>query len=71
MKYLNGNYSVEIQDKRYKIHLTQNISLGLRKEIKRLRDQYQVINHIQTSRNQKVVKIRNQMFSKTKNQTNV
>ena len=56
MKYLNGNYYVEVKDKRYKIHPTENIILGKRDEPKSLRTQYQVQNETQIRRNQKVVK---------------
>ena len=56
MKYLNGNYYVEVRDHRYKIHPTENIILRLRVEPKSLRTQYQVQNETQIRRNQKVIK---------------
>ena len=56
MKYLNGEYYVEVKDHRYKIHLTENIILRLRDEPKSLRTQYQVQNETQIRRNQKVIK---------------
>ena len=56
MKYLDGNYYVEVKDYRYKIHPTENIILRLRDEPKSLRTQYQVQNETQIRRNQKVVK---------------
>ena len=55
MKYLNGNYFVEVKDHRYKIHPTENIKLRLRGEPKSLRTQYQVQNETQIRRNQKVI----------------
>ena len=56
MKYLNGKYYVEVKDKKYKIHPTENIILRERKEPKSLRTQYQVINDTKIRRNQKVIK---------------
>ena len=56
MKYLDGNYYVEVKNYRYKIHPTENIILRLRDEPKSLRTQYQVQNETQIRRNQKVVK---------------
>ena len=56
MKYLNGEYYVEVKDHRYKIHLTENIILRLRDEPKSLRTQYQVQNETQIRRNQKLIK---------------
>ena len=56
MKYLNGNYYVEVKDKRYKIHPFENIILRKRDEPKSLRTQYQVQNETQIRKNQKVVK---------------
>ena len=44
MKYLNGEYYVEVKDHRYKIHPTENFILRLRDEPKSLRIQYQVQN---------------------------
>ena len=59
MKYLNGEYYVEVKDHRYKNHLTENINLGLRDSPKSLRSQNQVQNETQTRRNQKVIKNNN------------
>ena len=56
MKYLNGEYYVEVKDHRYKIHPTENIILRKRDEPKSLRTQYQVQNDTQIRRNQKVIK---------------
>ena len=56
MKYLNGQYYVEVKDHRYKIHPTENIILKLRDEPKSLRTQYQIQNETQIRRNQKVIK---------------
>ena len=56
MKYLNGEYYVEVKDHRYKIHPTENIILRKRDPPKPLRTQYQVQNEIQIRRNQKVIK---------------
>ena len=56
MKYLNGNYYVEVKDHRYTIHPTENIILRLRDEPKSLRTQYQVKNETQIRKNQKVIK---------------
>ena len=56
MKYLNGNYYVEVKDHRYKIHPTENIILRLRDEPKSLRTEYQVQNETQIRKNEKVIK---------------
>ena len=56
MKYLNGEYYVEVKDHRYKIHPTENIILRKRVEPKSLRTQYQVQNEAQIRKNQKVIK---------------
>ena len=56
MKYLNGEYYVEVRDHRYKIHPTENIIIRKRDEPKSLRTQYQVQNETQIRKNQKVVK---------------
>ena len=56
MKYLNGEYYVEVKDHRYKIHPTEKIILRKRDEPKSLRTQYQVQNETQIRRNQKVIK---------------
>ena len=56
MKYLNGDYYVEVKDHRYKIHPTEKNILGLKDEPKSLRTQYQVQNETKIRRNQKVIK---------------
>ena len=59
MKYLDGNYYVEIKDHRYRIHPTENIILRLRDEPKSLRPQYQVQKETNIRKNQKVIKNNN------------
>ena len=56
MKYLNGEYYVEVKDHRYKIHPTENIILRKRDPPTSLRTQYQVQNQTKIRRNQKVIK---------------
>ena len=56
MKYVNGEYYVEVKDHRYKIHLTENIVLRKRDPPTSLRTQYQVQNDTKIRRNQKVIK---------------
>ena len=56
MKYLNGNYYVEVKDHRYIIHPTENIILRKRDPPTSLRTQYQVQNETQIRKNQKVIK---------------
>ena len=51
MKFLNGNYYVEVKDERYRIHPTENKLLGVREEPKSLRTQYQVQNKEQIWKN--------------------
>ena len=72
MKYLNGEYYVEVKDHRYKIHPSENIILRKRDPPKSLRTQYQVQNETQIRRNQKVIKNDNDQlmvknYSKNKN----
>ena len=55
MKYLNGEYYVEVKNHRYKIHPTENIILRKRDEPKSLRTQYQVQNETQIRKNQKFI----------------
>ena len=45
MKYLDGNYYLEVKDHRYKIHPTENIILRKRDPPKSLTTQYQVKNN--------------------------
>ena len=59
MKYLNGEYYVEVKDYRYKIHATGNNFLQKRDRAQSLRTQYQVQNNTQIKRNQKVIKNEN------------
>ena len=56
MKYLNGEYYVEVKDNRYRIHPTENHTLRLRDEPKSLGTQYQFGNETQIRKNQKVIK---------------
>ena len=56
MKYLNGEYYIEVKDHRYKIHPTENIILRKRDPPNSLRTQYQVQNETKIRRNQKVIK---------------
>ena len=56
MKYLDGNYYVEVEGHRYNIHPTENIILRKRDPPTSLRTQYQVQNETQIRRNQKVIK---------------
>ena len=56
MKYLNGQYYVEVKDHRYKIHPTEIFTLRKRDPPTSLRTQYQVQNEIQIRKNQKVIK---------------
>ena len=56
MKYLNGEYDVEVKDHRYKIHPTENIILRKRDPPTSLRTQYQIQNETEIRRNQQVIK---------------
>ena len=56
MKYLDGNYYVEVKDHRYKIHPTENVILRKRNPPTSLRTQYQVQNQTKIRRNQKVIR---------------
>ena len=67
MKYLNGEYYVEVKDHRYKIHSTENIILRKREPPTSLRTQYQVQNETQIRRNQKVIKNDNDQLFNNKN----
>ena len=64
MKYLNGEYWVEVKDHRYKIHPTENIILRKRDPPTSLRTQYQVQNETQIRKNQKVIKNDDQLIVK-------
>ena len=56
MKYLNGEYYVEVKYHRYKIHPIEKIILRKRDPPTSLRSQNQVQNEIQIRKNQKVIK---------------
>ena len=56
MKFLDGNFYVEVKDHRYINHPTENIILRKRDPPTSLRTQYQVQNETQIRRNQKVIK---------------
>ena len=56
MKYINGEYYVEVKHHRYKIHPTEIFILQKRDPPTSLRTQYQVQNETQIRRNQKVIK---------------
>ena len=56
MKYLNGEYYVEVKDHRYKIHPTEKIILRKRDPPTSLRTQYHVQNETQIRRSQKVIR---------------
>ena len=56
MKYLDGNYYVEVKDHRYKIHPTEKRKLRKRDPPKSLTTQYQVKNNTKIRTNQKVIK---------------
>ena len=64
MKYLNGEYYVEVKDHRYRIHPTENIILRKRDPPTSLRTQYQVQNETEIRRNQKVIKNDNNQLVK-------
>ena len=55
MKYLYGNYYVEVRDHRYRIHPTEITVLRKRDPSKSLRTQYQVHNKTRMGKNQKIV----------------
>ena len=64
MKYLNGEYYVEVRDHRYKIHPNENIILRKRDPPISLRTQYQVQNETKIRRNQKAMKNDDQLIVK-------
>ena len=55
MKFLIGQYYVEVKDKRYRIHPTENIILRKKDPPQSLKTQYQVQNETQIKRNQKAI----------------
>ena len=59
MKYLDGEYYVEVKDHRYRIHPTENIILRKRDPPNSLRTQYQVQNETQIRINQNIIKNNN------------
>ena len=66
MKYLNGQFYVEVKGHRYKIHPTENNILRKRDPPTSLRTQYQVQNETEIRKNQKVFKDdNNQLIVKT------
>ena len=62
MKYLNGEYYVEVKDHRYKTHPTENNILRKRDPPTSLRTQNQVQNEPKIRRNRKVIKNDNDQF---------
>ena len=56
MKYLDGNYYVEVKDQRYRIHPTEIIILRKRDSPFSLRTQFQVQNETRIRKNQNVIK---------------
>ena len=62
MKYLKGDYYVEVKAHRYRIHPTEKIILRKRDPPTSLRTQYQVQSETQIRRNQKVIKNDNDQF---------
>ena len=56
MKYLNGEYYVEVKDHQFKIHPTEKTILSKRDPPTSMRTQYQVQNNTQIRRSQKVIK---------------
>ena len=56
MKYLNGEYYVEVKAHRYRIQPTENIILRKRDPPTSLRTQYQLENETHIRTNQKVIK---------------
>ena len=59
MKYLDGEYYIEVKDHRYKIHPTEHFILRKRDLPTSLRTQYQVQNETNIRKNQKVIKDNN------------
>ena len=56
MKYLNGEYYVEVSYHRYRIHPTENTKLQKWDPPTSLRTQYQVQNETQIRKNQLVIR---------------
>ena len=57
MKYLNGEYYVEVKDHRKKLHPTENIILLKRDLPKSLRTQYQVPDETRIRKIKKLLEI--------------
>ena len=55
MKYLDGNFYVNVKDNRYQIYPTEQVISRLRDDSKSLTTQYQVQNETQKRKNQKVI----------------
>ena len=64
MKYLNGEYYVEVKDHRYKIHPNEKIILRKRDLPTSLRTQCQVQNEVQICKYQKIIKNDDQLIVK-------
>ena len=64
MNYLNGESYVEVKDKRYFIHPTENNMLRKRDPPISLRTQYQVQNETQIRKNQKALENDNEIVVK-------
>ena len=64
MKYLNGEFYIEVKDHRYRIHPTEIIILQKRDPPTSLRTQYQVQNETKIRRNQKLIKNDDQLIVK-------
>ena len=62
MKYLNGEYYVEVRDHRQKIHPNEKIILRKRDPPSSLRIQHQVQNENQIRKNQKIIKNDNDLL---------
>ena len=75
MKYLNGDFYVEVKNKRYKICPTENVILGLREEPKSLRTQNQAQKNTQIRKNQKFAQNNGRLlvkkFAKNDKQPNI
>ena len=72
MKFFHGKYYVGLKDKRYRIHPTEKIILGLHDEPKLIRTENQVQIDTQIRKNQKDVedtgRLENKSYLKTKKQ---
>ena len=59
MKTHDGHCYVEVKNKQYRTHPSENLILRLREEPKSLRTQYQMQNNTQIRKNQDVIKNKN------------